>query len=295
MPRPRPWTDDELREAVRSCCTLNEVCRRLGIAAGGQTYESLRRHMSRLGLQLRQDSPDTAAARSGRPWTDDQLWQAVRQSRSLKEVSLRLGLTAGARGYENLRRHMSRLGIDGSHLPHTETPTRSARSWSEDELRDVVRDSHSVSEVLRRLGYAPSGGMHRYITGRIRVHGLDTSHFTGQSWSRGCSFPQGQRARPLEEILVKDSTYGSGKLRVRLIAAGLKQARCETCGLSTWRDQRLTLQLDHINGDPTDNRLVNLRILCPNCHSQTDTWCRSATRAPRGVGPEGLEPSLDAT
>jgi hypothetical protein len=68
------------------------------------------------------------------------------------------------------------------------------------------------------------------------------------------------------------------RLRQRLIAEGLKAPRCENCGLSSWRGELLPLALDHINGDPHDNRLENLRILCPNCHSLTDTWCGRKNR-----------------
>jgi hypothetical protein len=123
--------------------------------------------------------------------------------------------------------------------------------------------------------------MHRYIRAKIGELGLDTNHFTGQSWSKGRSFPQGPRMRPLEEILVRGSTYRTSALRLRLIAAGLKDSRCEICGVVEWRGNALSLALDHINGDPTDNRLENLRILCPNCHSQTHTWCGRNARARR--------------
>ena len=70
------------------------------------------------------------------------------------------------------------------------------------------------------------------------------------------------------DILVKNSNYQSYKLKRRLFVAGVKQQRCEKCGWAEKApDGRLPLELDHINGDPRDNRLENLRILCPNCHS----------------------------
>jgi hypothetical protein len=63
-----------------------------------------------------------------------------------------------------------------------------------------------------------------------------------------------------------------GHLKHRLITAGLKENRCEECGLTHWRGKPFVMQLHHVNGDGTDNRLVNLMLLCANCHSQTDTW-----------------------
>lgn len=86
----------------------------------------------------------------------------------------------------------------------------------------------------------------------------------------------------MTEILIENSDYtGTARLRARLITEGLKPARCERCGLDSWLGEPLPLMLDHINDSPTDNRLENLRILCPNCHALTDTWCRAkATTKP---------------
>jgi hypothetical protein len=115
--------------------------------------------------------------------------------------------------------------------------------------------------------------MHRYFRQQIANLELDTSHFVGQAWAKGRPH-KGRNRVPLTEILVESSTYkGNSDLRKRLIAEGLKPAHCEWCGSDTWLGEPLPLHLDHVNGDHTDNRLENLRILCPNSHALTPTWC----------------------
>ena len=204
-----------------------------------------------------------------RSWTDEQLAAAVAASRTLSEVCTRLGIRPGK--YDVLRRHIARLGLDASHIPWSgEGARQHRRTWDLADLAAAVAASDSVSEVSRRLGYTPNGGIHRMVLQHIRNAGLDTSHFTGTRWARGKRLPK----VPLKEILVENSTYrANSTLRRRLVAAGLLKAECAQCGLTTWRGEPLPLHLDHINGDHTDNRLENLRILCPNCHALTDTWC----------------------
>jgi DNA-binding NarL/FixJ family response regulator len=99
--------------------------------------------------------------------------------------------------------------------------------------------------------------------------------FSSDAWrdavKRGDIVPRDRRI-PLEELLVVGRRTGRGHLKARLIDAGLKENRCEDCGISMWRGKPLNMQLHHENGDGSDNRLENIEFLCPNCHSQTDTY-----------------------
>ena len=161
--------------------------------------------------------------------------------------------------------------------------THARRSWSLDDLERAVRESRTYRQVLMRLGLRPAGGNYSQLKKYIREAGFDASHFTGQGWSRGQKLPN-VRSRPLSEVLREDSHCQTFWLKQRLYAANLKPRECEECGWATvTEDGYLPLELDHINGDPRDNRLVNLRILCPNCHSLKPTHrARKLKRRPGG-------------
>ena len=139
---------------------------------------------------------------------------------------------------------------------------------SDEEFRTIVANSFSYSDCLRALGLGTSGGSSTdVLKKRIKELGCSTEHFNGH---RSGAI---RNRMSLEEILVENSTYVSTvSLKKRLLDANLLEYKCSKCGISNWNNEPLTLQLDHINGNHNDNRIENLRLLCPNCHSQTNTY-----------------------
>lgn len=149
--------------------------------------------------------------------------------------------------------------------------------YSEEQAREAVAKSHSYSEVLRRLGMRPAGGNHRLLRSYVdEVWKIPTEHFDARA---AATAHLGKPAKPIAEILVRNCSYARGKLKQRLFAEGFKERRCEMCGQSErWNGHWMSLILDHINGVPDDNRLENLRIVCPNCAATLDTHCGRKNR-----------------
>jgi hypothetical protein len=147
--------------------------------------------------------------------------------------------------------------------------------YSETEAREAIAASLSYAEALRRLAMVPTGGNWRTLKRYAeQVWAINVDHF--DPWARQrMALARGRRpARPLAEILVEHSTYSRGLLKRRLYETGLKERRCELCGQGEeWRGEKMSLILDHVNGVNTDNRLANLRIVCPNCAATLETHC----------------------
>lgn len=145
------------------------------------------------------------------------------------------------------------------------------RSWTDEQLASAVKESKSIRNILLLLGLVPAGGNYVQIQNRIKILKLSTEHFTGKGWNVKGKF-RPNPAQPLEKLLVVDSAAQSHLLKKRLFAEGLKSPMCEICGWCARSiDGRVPVELDHINGNHFDNRIENLRILCPNCHSLQTT------------------------
>ena len=148
------------------------------------------------------------------------------------------------------------------------------RKYSREEFAEAWLSSSSIAQVAKKLGCNTTGGGYITLKMAARELGLDDSHMIGQGWNVGWkSNPASERRIPLADILVVNSTYTTiWRLKLRLLREGMLEYRCYVCGLTEWNGRPITLQLDHINGVHSDHRIQNLRLLCPNCHSQTETF-----------------------
>jgi predicted RNA-binding Zn-ribbon protein involved in translation (DUF1610 family) len=149
---------------------------------------------------------------------------------------------------------------------------RSFTLYTEEALKPVVATSFSYAEVIRKFGRTVSGGLHAYLKRRISNLGIDTSHFLGKASTRGRVSKLKKHWSKVLVLRKSGSRTSTEKLRRALLESG-RPYECEKCGIYTWNDGPLSLQVDHKNRIWLDDRPENVGFKCPNCHSQTIGWC----------------------
>lgn len=137
--------------------------------------------------------------------------------------------------------------------------------YNKEQLQELLNQCSTKADFCRALNKKPTGGNYRTIDKIIKDYNLDNSSLKKEPWNKGKHYKY--KKYTLEEILIEDSPIkGTYHLKERLINNGLKEYKCEICGYTE------SVELHHINGNPFDNRLENLQILCPNCHSKTENF-----------------------
>ncbi|MFI0938916.1 HNH endonuclease signature motif containing protein [Streptomyces sp. NPDC021020] len=195
-------------------------------------------------------------------YTREALAEAARTARDMDDAVRRCGGSPTPSSRRYLRRKFAEAGIDASHL----APERARHT--ESRLREAVAAATSVKDVVRRLGINPVGGNHAHISRRIAAYGIDTGHFRRTPGRR----PDPDGPGPLRLRTPGEGRTPGTRLRQALLAAGVPE-RCAMCGTGPeWNGRPLVLEVDHVDGTWWDNRPENLRLLCPNCHTVTDTY-----------------------
>lgn len=146
------------------------------------------------------------------------------------------------------------------------------KNYTDEQAIHAIKNNLSYAKILKALGLkSRAGGNYNTIRAIIRKYKVDTSHFTGQGWAKdGTTW----NARNLESLLII-GTCPNQSFKKRLIKEGILKEICYECGSGPiWRGKKLVLELEHENGNKLDNRRENLKLLCPNCHSQTPTFRR---------------------
>jgi Zn finger protein HypA/HybF involved in hydrogenase expression len=167
------------------------------------------------------------------------------------------------------------------------------RKWTKEQLVAAVKTSKSFAQVLKKLNLK-GGGAHSGIKKIINDLGLDTTHFSGQLWSKGNTALDDSRIgkKDTSRIFVEESEVSPAYVRKLIIKHNLLPYRCK-CGIENeWQGTNISLQLDHIDGNRRNHQLDNLRFLCPNCHSQTPTFCGKNKSSSKQVSDDELKNAI---
>jgi 5-methylcytosine-specific restriction endonuclease McrA len=193
-------------------------------------------------IAMRKNSRPGSAGARPRGETRGQVKALLQAGLTNGEVARRLGVSAAAVSF-----HARKLGIPASrkYAPRDD--------W--DEIQRYYDAGHSVRGCQAKFGFSRRSW--------------------GKAVERGDVTPRPQ-AIPLDELLVAGPPRNRTHIKLRLLAEGLKESRCEDCGITDWLGQPLQMTLHHVNGEGNDNRLENLRLLCANCHSQTPNFARKS-------------------
>ncbi|WEH17672.1 HNH endonuclease [Streptomyces sp. VNUA24] len=270
----RKYPDAAIAEAAASSSSLRELALKLGATPATGTLSHIRRRIDAAGINI-SHFPGIDRTELDLPFTAEELSAAAATAHSVRGVARALNIPDDSRSRATLLRMLREQHIDIKHFTYTRAPIDEAA------LRTLIPQASSYADVMRGLGLVVDDTNHRRVRRTAARLGIDTSHFKRRAWGKpDRPAPTPTAHRVLVVLPAHAGRTNRAQLHRALTEVGVSYA-CASCGSTgEWLGRRITLQIDHVNGDWHDNRQENLRYLCPNCHALTDTWCRQKQRRP---------------
>lgn len=264
-----------LEDIVKESDSFPEVTRKLGLDPNkGNTKRNVERVVKRNNIPTNHFSSVQRFEKSKDRYKKERLIELIKNNNTLKDVLLDLDLLPIETNYRTLKKYLDLYKIDYSHIKRKNKRVgKTIVDYGEENFKKIVKESFCFADVKRKLGLSLTGNNNDTLRRYIEKYGLDVSHFNPNKIRTNKLSNHNRKA--LSQILVEGSTYtNTTNLKERLYKEGLKERKCELCGQGEeWRGKKMSLILDHINGINNDNRIENLRIVCPNCNATLPTHC----------------------
>jgi len=258
---------NDVRIYVNESDSFPEVVRKMGFDPNkGNTKKNIERFIRRNNISVDHFSGIKRIKETNLRYEKENLINLINKNNTLKDVLLDLNLLPEQSNYKTLKKYLKKYEINFSKYSIIIN-----NNYKDDALlKEVISESTTLSEVLNKLKLPTQGNNYKTIKKYIKLYNIDISHFKRNDITKPFNI-----RKDINYYLREDFECSTSHLKKRLYEEGLKLHKCEICGQDeNWYGKKMSLILDHINGKNNDNRLENLRIVCPNCNATLDTHCR---------------------
>lgn len=260
-----------LKERVKISNSYPDLCRNLGFDPNkGNIRSNIERYCKRYNIDCDHFPTVKMVRESKDRYSYDKLKILIEKCKSIKEILLELDLLPVTTNYRKIKSMLKKYNLEFTYNSNYGQNRILKNKYKENELKEVVKNSHTYKECFDKLGIRSAGSNYKHLKRYIKKYGINTSHFD-QYYNYGNR--DSKFKINLYELLTEKSTYSRTSLKKRLYDEGLLERKCCLCEQDeNWNGMKISLILDHINGVHDDNRLENLRIVCPNCNAGLETF-----------------------